>query len=177
MFSRKDKNNDSAANPNFVTEAIRNVDQRDRAAKESSAANAAEAREALARDYEKAAKPQRPHEIPPRAFVGTTLKQLNTVSDNYHLELAMIDKDIAKLQEERRQLVIVLDGVKLALDSINKSDSTVSVTSKILSPEERIKFAKMSGASASAAKPPADFDETALRDDVERALIDDATHK
>jgi len=167
MFSRKD--NDHAAQQ---AQEIREAEARARASAEAAAARPGK----LDKNGEPA-KPQRPHEIPPRAFVGNTLKQLNTVSDNYHLELAMLDKDIAKLQEERRQLIIVLDGVKLALDSINKSDSTVSVTSKILSPEERIKLAQRGNMGPTPRNPDElDAVEEALRE-AARELRDDAAHK
>lgn len=65
---------------------------------------------------------KRPGDQPLRGYVGNTLNILNSTYDAYSAELAMLEKDIAKLNEDRRQLVIAMAGVVAALNDIKKEN-------------------------------------------------------
>lgn len=112
MFSRNKSNVDIDPRRGDVFDAIKNDMRRE--------------------EKEEAAKPApapaRPADTPPRAFIETTRKSLSGIHEKYSAELEALDKDIAKLREERRQIVVALHGVTAALSEIKKADEDPTAT-------------------------------------------------
>lgn len=67
-----------------------------------------------------ASRPTRPGDTPARQFVGSTLESLNKILANYSTERDLLRKDIAKLQEEERQVVQTLEAVSAAISMLEK---------------------------------------------------------
>lgn len=65
---------------------------------------------------------QRPGSLPPKDYIGSTRIALNKTRDTYQAELALLDSDIAKLTEDRRQLKIAVAGIDAALAAITEGD-------------------------------------------------------
>jgi len=73
----------------------------------------------------------RPGEEPPKDYIGTSRGVLNKTLDTYHHELALLDKDIAKLTEERRQLKVAIAGLDAALMTISDADTAAVPTAHV----------------------------------------------
>jgi hypothetical protein len=71
------------------------------------------------RNAEAVPQARRPGDDPPRPFVAGTLEQLHKVNEHYKAEAKMLDRDIAKLQEERRQAQLVIDATTLAIKHLD----------------------------------------------------------
>ncbi len=102
--------------------------------------------------------PKRPGSTPPKAYIDSATATINKTLDNYYAELALLDKDIDKLTEERRQLKVAIAGLDAALLTIN-----TGTDSKAGEPATR---APLGG------KTPADLDREAF-EALERELASD----
>lgn len=63
-------------------------------------------------------RPTRVGEMAQVPYIDNTLSRLNTVAEAYRAELSALITDIAKLTEDKRQLVAALNAVEIAIENL-----------------------------------------------------------
>lgn len=77
----------------------------------------------LASGETSAPKPTRPGDTPPRQFVGKTHDQIEATLNTYEDELASLNRDITKLEEERMQITRSINALRAAMNHLSGSFS------------------------------------------------------